>query len=68
MEEFRKLLRIQNKCVDRMYYCIDTKNIEGFVWYFELWHDVTSSIYNSKFNECGHRLSSEILDFDIEIV
>ena len=30
MEEFKKLCRIQDRCVTRMYKCIDNNNIEGF--------------------------------------
>lgn len=63
MEEFKRLLKIQDKCVNRMFRCIDNNNIEGFAWYFELWHDVTSEIYHNPLNECGHKLIDEILDY-----
>lgn len=63
MERFMKLCRIQDKCVNRMFYCMEHNNPRGFEEYFDLWHDITAEIVNSPYNECGHKLCKEILDY-----
>lgn len=36
----------QSIYTDKMYQCIDNNNIEGFIYYFNEWHLVTSILSN----------------------
>lgn len=63
MDEFIKLCRVQDRITNHLFHAMDKKHIEDFETLFELWHDVTSEILHNPYNECGHKLCNEVLEF-----
>lgn len=62
-DDFIELCKIQDNCVDKMFYCIDHNNKDGFIWYFEKWHEVTSALLQNPYNQVGHELDIEIINY-----
>lgn len=62
-DRFVSLCHNQDFAVKKMCDCIDNKNVEGFKYYFNEWHNVTSKLLHNKYNDCGHKLNDEIIQY-----
>jgi hypothetical protein len=57
------LVQKQSIYTDKLYQCIDDDNIDGFVYYFDEWHLVTSILCNNSIDGYKTQLDDEILQF-----
>lgn len=62
-DEWIELNKKQDFAIDKMFYCMDRNNNTGFSFYFDLWHIVTSELIINPYNECGHKLCDELMDY-----
>lgn len=63
LKAFIELCKTQDFYTDKLFYCMDNNNVDGFRFYFNKWHEITSSIMNHKYNTVGHALDDSIIEY-----
>lgn len=63
LKAYITMCKSQDFYVDKLFYCMDNNNVEGFRFYFQKWHDITGFILNHKYNTVGHCLDDSILEY-----
>ena len=62
-KNFKNLCFTMDNVVDYMFRAIDNDNVDDFTLWFKIWHGLKTDILNNKYNQCGHSLCDEIMEY-----
>lgn len=61
--QFHFLLDVLNNSVNYMFRAIDENNVNDFTLWFTMWQNARKQIILNPYNDCGHKLCDEILEY-----
>lgn len=61
--QFHFLLNVLHNSVEYMFRAIDENNVDEFTLWFIMWKNAHKQIITNPYNDCGHKLCDEIMEY-----